>query len=319
VVWSTTQNDLTAVIEMAAERARLAVVSATIDLDRALACFNSWRDRSVAPIDYYIVEQGRGPRDWEQRDASPKGRLFGMEHRQILGVVPAFARGVAQALHDGAQIVACLHDDLEIEQDGWDEDVVRLFKACPRAGLCGFGGGTGLGASDIYQTPYNPMQLARQRFGSNMRHAEAHGERWTAAQPVACLDGFSQIGTWEFWRGLTRSTLATGAGHQIFLDDQPTNLFAVMESYGIIHHAYDAALGAYAARHGYQVWFLPVACHHYGGRTAVADDRYTQWAKAHVPPQHDQQGNLAEGDTAAWLQAHQWTYNEFRDILPIRV
>jgi hypothetical protein len=236
------------------------------------------------------------------------GTSFDYHTREILGVVPAFNVGVARALHDGAQIIACLHDDLLIEQDGWDETVVNLFKACPRAGLCGFGGARGLGSDDLYKTPYQPMQLARQGFRSNMRHAEAHGIRSEVAEPVACLDGFSQIGKREFWEGFTERTLRTGEGHQILLNGEETNLFAVMEAWGMIHHWYDGALGAFAKRLGYMVWYLPVACHHYGGRTAVADTRYTEWAKTQV----------TDGDAGFWEAAHRIGYAEFRDVLPIR-
>jgi hypothetical protein len=196
--------------------------------------------------------------------------------------------------------------------------------------LVGFGGGLGLGAADIYQTPYDPMQLARVGFISNMKDAELHGARTTSYQPIAVLDGFSQIGTRRYWQGHARQgapavTLCPTCGgkgfapsaranHCGFCDGQENNdtdetLFSLMQSWGIVHHAYDAALGCFARRLGYQVWLAPIACHHYGGQTAVGDPGYHTWA----------QQQTEGGDAGFWQHAHGVVYHEFKDVLPIRV
>lgn len=299
--------------------ARLAIVTATIDYPRAEACIESWLQLANKPVDLYVVGQGRGYREWEVVQRRPGGAAtFGFMHRDVLGVVPAYAIGVKQALHDGAQIIACFHDDLLIEYKGWDDEVTHLFKACPPAGLCGFGGAKGFGSDDIYQTPYQPMQLARQSFRSNMRHAEAHGVRAQLSEPVACLDGFSQIGRREFWLGHYRDPTLTPVLLPGLLplqeEDHGRNLFHLMASKGIIHHAYDGALGAFARVLGYKVWFIPVACHHYGGVTAVTDDRYHLWADAQATPGFEE----GTGDQRFWLQSHKAVYEMFRGVLPIR-
>lgn len=285
----------------------LAIVTATLDWNRALACVTSWRERAAGPVGLYTVHQGMGNADWVRKD----GAYLYMT-REIVGVVPAFNIGVTRALHDGADIIACLHDDLLIEQDRWDETVIQLFKACPRAGLCGFGGAKGLGADDLYKVPYQPMQLARQGFRSNMHHAEAHGIRSEVAEPVACLDGFSQIGTRDFWEGLpcVNGPVRRVQGYKA----EP--LFQIMEDWGVVHHFYDGMLGCFAKRLGYMTWFLPVACHHFGGVTAVADPRYHAWADAAT---RGLNVDATTGDQHFWTQAHQIGYYQFRDVLPIRV
>lgn len=288
----------------------LAVVTATASPSRAFDCFRSWEMYAVKPYSQYVVVNGAG-RVYEGAVGWSEGLTTGLAVRQtyhadtFLGVVPAYAIGVARALADGAEIIACLHDDLLIEEAGWDETVRRLFKACPRAGLCGFGGGRGLGDPDLYQKPYNPMQLARREFISNMRDAEAHGRRSTDAMPVACLDGFSQVGLRSYWMGLRAQT-------DVRLEPAPDfyaglNLFHRMASLGVTHHMYDGMLGCYARRLGYQTWFVPVRCHHFGGRTAVGDGAYHQWAVQQDP----------EGDAGFWKAAHRICYEEFRDVLPI--
>lgn len=290
---------------------RLAIVSATLDYPRMEGCFRSWVEMATGTLEIYLVAQGHTERDWECFAHIGGTKVYGYHHRQILGVVPAFALGVQRALQDGAEIIACFHDDLLIEQEGWDQQVINLFRACPRAGLCGFGGATGLGHDQLYDVPYHPMSLARQHFGSNMRDAELHGVRWEAAQPVACLDGFSQIGTCAFWQGRPQHRGEDPAGNTI------NNLFAQMQHLGVIHHFYDGMLGCFAKRLGYQVWYLPIACHHSGGATAVGDKRYQKWANAQ-PITRDSRGHMAGGDQGFWLKAHQVGYDEFKDVLPIR-
>lgn len=266
-----------------------AVVTATTDLARR-ACRDSWEARATYRWPTYVVYNGGG------------------SHTPYLGTVPAFAEGVARALKAGHSIIACLHDDLLIEEDGWDAKVLSTFHHHPEVGLVGFLGGTGLGDTDIYQKPYSPHQLARQGVVSNERNAETHGTRTTMRTPVAVLDGFSQIGRADFWRGKTRTGFkfehAGGPGVP-----RPKNLYAEMAAWGLVHHAYDAALGCFAARLGWEVWMLPVACHHLGGQTAVGDPGYADWAKTIVPG----------GDQDFWSTAHAEVYERFRDVLPIRV
>lgn len=303
---------------------RLAIVTATLDPARSLGCRMSWRQQATQQVSTYTVYNGAAqvpePVDvWESLD------LLGGTHRiyytrEILGVVPAFALGVAKALEDGAEVIACFHDDLEILDPSWDQRVLGFFDASPKVGLAGFGGGTGLGADDLYKTPYQPMQLARIDFVSNMVDAENHGRRahtspdfswgYMAPERVACLDGFSQIGRREFWLG----------GYEY---EEPQNLFTLMQRWGVIHHFYDGMLGCFAKRLGWEAWMLPIRCRHYGGQTAVGDARYKLWADqqvaalARTDAQND--GPVPDGDQSFWLRAHQIGYEQFRDVLPIRL
>lgn len=265
------------------------VVTATTNLDRSRECRFSWEKHATYRFPVYTLLNGVG--------AAP-----------YLGVVPAFAEGVKRALAAGHNLVAAIHDDVLIEEDGWDQRVLEHFRSRPQCGLAGFLGGFGLGDADIYQKPYSPHQLARQGVVSNERNAEAHGVRALQPLRVSVLDGFSQIGRAEFWRGdkarypgNIRTGLDATQGYG--------NLFEQMASWGCVHHAYDAGLGAFAARLGWEVWMLPVACWHMGGQTAVGDPGYAEWAKGIVPG----------GDQDFWAMAHQIVYEKFRGVLPIRV
>ncbi|KKL94345.1 hypothetical protein LCGC14_1865620 [marine sediment metagenome] len=225
--------------------------------------------------------------EWE-KDA-PLTRVEG-----IMGPVPAFYEGCIRASREwlgGSDLIACLHDDLAIHaptfpEEGWVAQVARAFDADSELLLAGFGGATGLGEEWIYERAFDPMSLVRKDFISNMDKAEVHGRRVEQVTEVACLDGFSLIGRAEFML----------AGFHLF------------KGLGIIHHAYDSALGALAYRWGGKVKMIPVRCHHAGGRTAVGQSEYAEWAE-----------KMHGGNKTIWLHAHHAIWHEFRDVLPIRV
>lgn len=266
----------------------LCVVTATTRRGKASRCIDTWYATKTLHFDIVVVENGT-------------------EHQDYLGVVAAFRAGVAEALdqHPRCEVIACLHDDLEILEDGWDQKLLRHFRDRPAMGLAGFGGAIGVGADDLYQTPYAPMQLARQGFRSNLVDAEAHGLRSLVPQRVACLDGFSQIGRRAFWQGYTAPTVV---GSTAQADRQPRP-WDVLDGLGVVHHAYDGMLGCLAARYGWETWFLPIRCHHLGGQTAVGDAGYQQWAL----------NQIAGGDAGFWAEAHRIWYDHFRDVLPLRI
>jgi hypothetical protein len=261
---------------------RLVVVTATTNPERAKSCLQSWGDILVK-----IVLNGRGG--------------------PYLGTVPAFRQGVDEVLAESdAEIIACLHDDLEILDQDWVQKVLRRFDQQPQVGLLGFGGAIGLGDHDIYQKPYAPVQLARKGFRSNLVDAEVHGYRSLLAEQVVCLDGFSQIGRREFWEGWKREGITPEHSEREVLHKRPWHVLADL---GLVHHLYDGLLGAIAARYGWQVWYEPIRCKHYGGATAVGDQGYQAWAKQQTPG----------GDHGFWEKAHEVGYEAFRDVLPLRL
>jgi len=285
------------------------LVTATTDPIRALPTLRSWGDTRLI-----VVVNGS---EVTLRHELPLAKWI--THPEILGTVPAFAIGVQAALEEGADIIACLHDDLEIHDSQWAPTVYTFLLQHPTVGLVGFGGGRGLGDPDLYQKPYHPMQLARKDFISNMVDAEHHGRRVTVPTRVACLDGFSQIGRREFWQGKPRPTINPET--QFHPGLREGNLFTQMQSWGVIHHFYDGMLGAFAKQLGWEVWMLPIRCRHLGGQTAVGDPRYQQWAS--LQPRLEYQDDFgwteAKGDQAFWYRAHRIGYTKFKGILPITI
>lgn len=265
---------------------KLVIVTATTDKRRAQTCLQSWAQTAHHLPGLIVIENGG-------------------KDQPYLGSVPAFRQGVDRALAEtDADLIACFHDDFEILETDWDDKVLKYFERIPQLGLAGFGGAVGLGADAIYQTPYDPMQLARVGFRSNLVDAESHGMRSLLAERVACLDGFSQIGRREFWEGQPY-----GVAPDYVAWDKARRPWTQLQDLGFIHHFYDGALGCLAARQGWETWYLPLRGKHHGGRTAVGDPGYQAWAERQV----------AGGDAGFWKEAHRIGYDAFRDILPLRV
>jgi hypothetical protein len=279
----------------------LAIVTATTQLDQARPCIESWIRYAQTPPAIYLVLNGAA---LSPEAAFETARYAGVYNaHDYLGSVPAFRRGVDMALKADHPIIACLHDDYEILEHGWDAKVWLYFTRHPQMGLAGFGGAIGLGSEHIYKQPYDPMQLARRGFRSNLVDAEAHGIRSLLAEPVACLDGFSQIGRRAFWEGCT---VEKGRIGETAERHRP---WTVLENLGFIHHFYDGALGCVARRYGWETWYVPLRSQHHGGGTAVGDPGYQEWAKTQVEG----------GDHGFWEAAHTIGYEAFRDVLPLRV
>lgn len=265
---------------------RFAVVTASIDPDATRKWWGSWRQQAIRKWDLIMVHNAPGAGSGVSEVAMEGGAFVWVKHDQILGPVPAFYLGIQQAALRRVDVVACLHDDLRIDEQGWDAQVIEFFATHPNAGLAGFGGAKGLGEEGIYEHPYSPMDLVRKDFISNMENAEAHGRRVVETQQVACLDGFSQIG---------RIVPLSCA-------------FTQLRQLGIVHHAYDSAIGALMREYVYETWLLPVRCHHAGGQTAVANPRYHEWL-----------AGKGSSDQVEWERSHRVLYQALRSVLPIRV
>ena len=196
-----------------------------------------------------------------------------------LGVLGSLQRGYELTT---APVIAYLHDDVTIHDDGWLDRVSAEF-ADPMVGIVGFGGALRHGLLDIYKTPYRLAQLGRDGFLSNMDDAEVHGERFNGVCDVAVVDGFAI--------GVRRRLLAECGGW-------PVDRFPA-------HHNYDYLACCLAHRYHYRVRLVGVRCNHAGGSTATSP-AYQEWAS------RTRWGSDAEMHRIG----HQLIYDEFVDVLP---
>lgn len=302
---------------------RLYVVTATIDPEKTHHLWRSWRENATFDDweGHVLVNSAQGLVEGAGEQAivdlkrlTNPGRLS--RTMEVVGVVPAF-HAVTAALPANDDIIALLHDDVKINEVGWDEKLLWWFENHPGCVLAGFGGAYGVGAAGMYQCPRhgggaeygeaapwvcqsaevvsgtcgmpvycNPMTLARHHFMSNMKGAEAHGERVHTPRPVAVLDGFSLVGRAWFVKEALRE----------------------LRDRGVVHHAYDVYFGVKARAMGKQTWLLPFDVHHHGGMSAVANPQYADWARR----EHG-------GDQNVWLQAHRAVWEMGRGVMPFDV
>jgi hypothetical protein len=179
--------------------------------------------------------------------------------------------------------IAYLHDDAFISGDGWDVETTGVFEREPRCGLAGYSGALGLGLDRLYDRPYDITNLIRMTFISNLRQAEAHGRRVLSVERVAVNDGYSLI---------VRQTLLDQIGG--------------WEWWPFPHHNYDTAIACQCARAGMHNYYIPVASDHLSGFTANNTEGATLLRER-------------GGEAAIHHASAKFLYDNFRDVLPLRV
>ncbi len=182
-------------------------------------------------------------------------------------------------------ILVFIHDDCQILEKGWDDRIRNVMESQPLCDCIGLVGGTGIGAHDIYQTPYELIQLARHNVQSALVDAEVHGHRASGPMLLATADGCALI--------VRRSFMDTLGGWNWWPE---------------ANHGYDNALACMLRRHGRQLWLVPIKFAHpsllklYGGhKNDAAAARYGE----------------RFGD--CYTRAHRALYDMFRDVLPFHV
>jgi len=193
-----------------------------------------------------------------------------------------------------APIIAFLHSDAEVFEQGWDERVLKEFDD-PRVGVVGFGGALQLGEDDIYKKPYALHQLRRIHYMSNQTDAEVHGERFTGECDVATLDGFALIVRREL---LDKWEHSAGDGHYWNKPGWPYNRYP--------YHNYDNALCLEAHKQGYRVRLVGCKVHHHGGATSTTAAGQQYWH------------SLGTTDQTIHTQSHLNLYQDGRGWLPLR-
>jgi hypothetical protein len=111
-----------------------------------------------------------------------------------------------------------------------------------------------------------------------------HGSRLYGSEQVAVIDGFALA--------IRTSFLKEAGGWPV---DH------------LSFHCYDLWACLMAARLGYQVRAVGIDCTHHGGGTSTKAE-YVEWLK--------DKGRTPEQDHA---EPHVWIYDEFRDVLPLRL
>lgn len=318
---------------------RLYVVTATIDPEKTHHLWRSWRENATHDDweGHVLVNSGQSQGQDDDKVNADLIRLTspGRYSRalEVVGVVPAF-HAVTAALPANDDIIALLHDDVRINEKGWDEKLLWWFENHPGCVLAGFGGAYGVGREGMYD-------LCRGCHGSGEQVLFDAGSIWQAppsAPPLspdgpfvkerrACPDcsGTGGFDPMSLARHHFMSNMEGAEAHgERVHTPRPV---AVLDGFsmvgrawfvkealrelrdrGVVHHAYDVYFGVKARAMGKQTWLLPFDVHHHGGMSAVANPQYADWANR----EHG-------GDQNVWLQAHRAVWEMGRGVMPFDV
>ena len=181
-----------------------------------------------------------------------------------------------------ATVIGYLHSDLYIHEHGWDTRVLDTFSD-PHVAVVGFVGATGLAHEDTFKIPYDFRQLARSGVWSNLTDWEVHGARETGTKSVAVIDSCTVF--------VRRELLARSGGWPV-------------DRYPNTSHCSDLWICCMARRHRLNVRLVGIAATHSSGGKGEAG---TKWLDARG------------GDDQMHKRAHELIYDDFRDVLPIRI
>ncbi len=218
--------------------------------------------------------------EWMEESGFGENAFF-KNYPENSGLVAAY-QSLYERNRGNQSIIAFCHDDVQIHEP-WAARIEAEF-ADPKVAIVGMGGAKGIGTDLLYKTPYQINQLQRIGYRSNQTDFEIHGARETGACDVAVVDGFFM------------------AVRTSFLDQ-----IGGWSKFGHRFHMYDIFLCLMAHRHGWKVRMVGINATHWGGGTSTTPE-YVQSCR--------DRGTSVE---AEHTEPHVFIYNEFRDLLPLRI
>lgn len=197
---------------------------------------------------------------WNQQRLSDCAQEAKQNANREINVIPVFQAGTGclSLMTEGAAVsksdlLFFIHDDTHLLDSSWDLALEKFFEDNPKCGLVGLGGATRFGSPDIYKTTYQLMQLIRYDFRSNMRDFARHGTLSTQPVQVAFVDGFAMC--------FRREAYEEMGGWERLLQ------------YGLPEfHGYDMLSSIEMHRLGWEIWMVPIKCHHDGGMTSTTKE-----------------------------------------------
>jgi GT2 family glycosyltransferase len=190
-----------------------------------------------------------------------------VRNEKTKGVYPSFKQGFEETT---GEIVAFMHSDMVIWEEGWDKRVIAEFDSQPKLGMIGFigsneidaWGGRGLGTASNFmgRTLRSVLQIGAPSWTGSP--AEPHGRRIRGFEKAAVVDGCTMIIRRRAWQEIE------------YREDQPP------------HHFYDRLIACQLLEKGWQIGVLGIECDHFSGQTANQEPAYAEmcreWAKENL-------------------------------------
>lgn len=222
--------------------------------------------------------------------------LVVVRNERSIGVYPTFDQGMRVASGD---VVAFLHSDMVVWEEGWDQRVLMQFDIVPPLGLLGFigsseidpNGGRGGGTTSQFMG----LTLAGEHMAWKGSPASAHGKTNPGYIRAAVVDGCAMVIRRKAWDAIG------------FREGFP------------LHHFYDRLISCQMLEKGFHVGVLGIACDHISGQTVNQEPEYDRVAREWC----EKNGVPKEGhnwDSAVYLEAERRFLREFRDekrLIPV--
>jgi glycosyltransferase involved in cell wall biosynthesis len=213
------------------------------------------------------------------------------ENQGVLGV---FQTGMQIT---SADIVAFIHNDLLIHEDGYDKKIIQAFEERPKLGMAGFVGGRGVaGNGGRYRTTSN---MLGKEWGSCECHTVIgahHGEISTGFTYASTLDGCCTIFRRTAYDDIVANT-------DCFSSRRPLN------------HWYDRNIPLHMIQRGWQVGIVGVGFDHFSANTGAGTESYhssvRKWAS-------EQNVDLGEApDHGSYLEGERQFMEEWGPLCPV--
>lgn len=213
-----------------------------------------------------------------------------------IGVLQTFSQGLALAR---GEIICFIHNDVLLQEEGWDIKVVEVFDQCPRLGLAGLFGAVGVGENGGRIRSMSKMLGVE--WGKCDCHElawEHHSEYLDGVHPATILDGVGMFFRREALHDLVNS-----------------DMFAEWRA---PHHFYDRIMPLKLIDKNWKIATIGIGFDHWSGATANSSEIYNdtalKWAEKH--------NAVADGlnpDQMLYNKAEQQFFDEFGKRLPCNV
>jgi len=212
--------------------------------------------------------------------------VFVLRNEENVGLYPALEQGYNY--FKDTDIYFFTHNDLFVQELGWDNIIRRAYKNYPNLGVSGLVGAVGIGTDGgRIQTMCNFLGL---ELGAPYYE---HGQLPPVEVVPACImDGASLI-------------IRKEALDEIKWDD-------LIE----VHHFYDKILSLDILYAGWDNAVLRIGCDHAGGLTSCRP-AYLEWAKKHIKEVYGE--DVENGDKFIYEKSEQRLFGKYGDKFPVVV
>ncbi len=221
-----------------------------------------------------------------------------------IGVYPIFWEALK---YTSADVLAYLHSDLIVEEEGWDKRIIDAFENNQKLGLVGFigsnqidnNGGRGAGTTSNFMG-----YSTNHRDGLGKDHiwhgspAGAHGKRDEGYTKAAVVDGCAMI--------FRRTVLELITQRQNFPP----------------HHFYDRLLSCETRENGWEMAVIGIGCDHISGQTVNQEPAYSVMAEAWALEHGLTMEGVHNWDSVLYREAETQWIKEYRDtkhLIPCQV